>query len=342
MPLYILLIALAWLFRAPLHARLREEMALLAAVASGALLFVLLLPLVDFGHRYERGRIWRVRLAERKELPLPSPWWRRRRSEHEPLERLLAPLIRTPLGRALMGYWQDAGFGARAAYPLAAMTMTVLGGYLIGYLSTRQPLLGAFAAFLSMIGLLVLTYSRAILQRRRFGDQFPDVLERLADSLLAGFSLPQAIDFIGPNLPQPSAAAMARVSGQIALGYTVDEALGELYRLHPSEDVRLLVEGLTLQRRVGGDMPAMMREMAALVRGRVELENEVRTLTAQGRLSALVIALLVPVSLVVLSMFPGYVEVLFRTTIGNWILIIVGVLELIGAAIVARLIRIEY
>jgi len=77
------------------------------------------------------------------------------------------------------------------------------------------------------------------------------------------------------------------------------------------------------------------------VRKRVELENEVRTMTAQGRLSAVVLALLVPVSLGLLSMFPGFTDVLFNTTVGNLVLITAGILELLGAAIVIRLIRIE-
>jgi len=55
-----------------------------------------------------------------------------------------------------------------------------------------------------------------------------------------------------------------------------------------------------------------------------------------------VIALLVPVSIGVLSMFPGYIDVLFQTTVGNLVLIVAGILELVGAAIVARLVRIEY
>ncbi|RLC99462.1 MAG: hypothetical protein DRI65_17215 [Chloroflexota bacterium] len=101
------------------------------------------------------------------------------------------------------------------------------------------------------------------------------------------------------------------------------------------------MEGITLQRQTGGDMIEMVREIAELVRQRVELEKEIRTLTSQGRLSAVVIALLVPVSLGILSIFPGYTDVLFETTIGNLILISAGVLEVIGALIVSRLIRIE-
>ncbi len=340
---YLLLLASAWIFRQALFEMVREHYPLISGLVGGLALFVLLVPFIELAQTRGYARFWRERLAKREALPKRSSLWQRsHRLEDNLLNRLLAPLFRTPLGRVLMSYWSDAGFGAHPLILLTGVLFTILGGYLVGYLSTRSVLLGGFGAFLALIALAVLTYSRARIQRRRFGDQFPDVLDRLADSLQAGFSLPQGINFVVPNLFEPSASEMAQVSAQIALGFTVDEALNELYQRRPSEDVRLLVEGLTLQRQVGGDMPSMMREMASFVRGRVELEKEVRTLTAQGRLSAIVIALLVPVSIGVLSMFPGYIDVLFQTTAGNLVLIVAGILELLGAAIVARLVRIEY
>ncbi len=340
---YLLLLASAWIFRQALFEMVREHYPLIGGLVGGLALFVLLIPLIELAQTRGYVRFWRERLSKRDALPKRSSFWQRsNRLENNLLNRLLAPVFRTPLGGALMSYWNDAGFGTHPLILLTAVLFTVLGGYLVGYFSTRSMLLGDFGAFLALIALAMLTYSRARIQRRRFGDQFPDVLDRLADSLQAGFSLPQGINFVVPNLFEPSSSEMAQVSAHIALGFTVDEALNELYQRRPSEDVRLLVEGLTLQRQVGGDMPSMMREMASFVRGRVEMEKEVRTLTAQGRLSAIVIALLVPVSIGVLSMFPGYIDVLFQTTAGNLVLIVAGILELLGAAIVARLVRIEY
>jgi tight adherence protein B len=202
-------------------------------------------------------------------------------------------------------------------------------------------LLKGLLTFLLLIGFLAYIYYRAQIQRQLFRDQFPAVLERLADSLQAGFSFPQAIEFVAPNLPQPSSDEMARIANLIHLGYTIDQALSELVQRRPSQDVRIFVEGVALQRQVGGNLPAMMQKMAQLVRNRVELENEVKTMTAQGRLSAVVIALLVPVSLGLLSLFPGYTEVLFKTVIGNLVLTTALTLELIGALLIARLVRIE-
>lgn len=339
--LYLLLIASAWLLRGALFELARDQFALVAAFAGGLTVLVILGLLIERRQSYLFGQVWRERLAARETLPAARPWWRPRR-EAGPLERRLAPLFRGASGQALLSVWRDAGFGGRAVGLLCALLLAAAVGYLPGYLLTRRALLGSFTAFLAWIGLAVLVYGRARAQRRRFGDQFPDVLDRLSDALQAGFSLPQAMSFIVPNLLEPSAGEMARLSAQIELGLPVDDALIELYRRRPGEDVRLLVEGLTLQRQVGGDMPAMMRQMAAFVRQRVELEREVRTLTAQGRLSAMVIALLVPVSLGVLSMFPGYTAVLFQTTVGNLVLITAGMLELVGAALVVRLIRIDY
>ena len=241
----------------------------------------------------------------------------------------------------LLDWWSNAGFGSQPFSLLMMLIGSISASALLGYALTGRYLLSGFITLLVLIGLLTTIYSRARTNRQLFQDQFPSLLDRLADSLQAGFSLPQAIEFVVPNLSQPSSSEMAQISSQIQIGFTVDQALEELYQRRSNEDVRLLVEGLRLQRQVGGNMAEMMREMAELVRKRVELGNEVRTMTAQGRLSAVVIALLVPVSLGLLSMFPGYTDVLFNSTIGNLVLIAAGILELIGAAIVIRLIRIE-
>ena len=338
---YILVLIAAWLFRDSLSTGLTAEVPVLIGIAAGLILFTASLPLIEGFRGWELRRTWRQRLEVRDGLPQPSTWWGSSSSLIKKINTFLDVLFQKGIGRIMLGWWRDAGFGSQPLSLFIVLISTVGGGILAGFSLTVGALLSGFIAFLLLVGLFTLTYSRARMQRRLFQDQFPDVVDRLADSLQAGFSLPQAIEFVIPNLSQPSSSEMALISGQIQVGFTVDQALEELYQRRPSEDVRLLVEGLTLQRQVGGNMTAMMREMADIVRKRVELENEVRTMTAQGRLSAVVIALLVPVSLGLLSMLPGYTDVLFNTTIGNLVLIAAGILELLGAAIVIRLIRIE-
>jgi Flp pilus assembly protein TadB len=331
----------AWIFRDTLFGSLSLYVPVLIGIVAGSIFFIASLSLVEVLRGRELRRAWRQRLEEREGLSRPTAWWHFLNSITQRINSTLDIIFRKGVGGVLLGWWQDAGFGSQPLSLLFALGGILCSGSLAGYFLTRRVLLSGFVTFLFLVGFFTLTYSRARMKRQQFQDQFPSVLDRLADSLQAGFSLPQAIEFVIPNLSQPSASEMAQISGQIRIGFTVNQALEELYQRRPSEDVRLLVEGLTLQRQVGGNMAAMMREMARMVRKRVELKNEVRTMTAQGRLSAIVIALLVPVSLGLLSMFPGYTDVLFNTTVGNLVLITAGILELIGGAIVIHLIRFE-
>ena len=308
---------------------------------SGFLLFFSFRPVVETLRARQLRQAWRQRLDKREGLAQLPGWMSNLNHRIQALNRGLDDHFQGGLAGKALGWWHDSGGEKGPLTFLAALLGVIMVGILLGQFFLETPLLKIFIIFLLVLGFFSLIYSRARVQRQLFQDQFPVVLERLADSMQAGFSLLQAIEFVVPNLSQPSSGEIARIADQIRLGFSVDQALHELYNRRPSEEVRILVEGLNLQRQVGGNLAGMMREMAELVRSRMELENEVLTMTAQGRLSAVVIALLVPVSLGVLSFFPGYTEVLFKTTIGNLVLVMAGGLEMLGAVLVARLVRIE-
>ncbi len=342
--LILLLVLLGWAYREPIGSLLRTHSTKFAAAACIFLFFSFLLPLIEWQQIIGLHRIWRARLIRQERLLIPRSRLRgwRKLAAFDPLEYLSAPFFRTKVGQVLASHWYDAGFGSQPGRLLAAIAVAIAAGYIFGFAIGRRPILGFFSAFIFLVGLFAVVFYRARLQRRRFGDQLPDMLERLADSLQAGFSLIQAIEFVHPALPEPSASELGQVARQIALGLSMDDALAALLERRPGEDLRFLVEGLTLQRQVGGNMAVLMRELAGFVRGRVTIENEVRALTAQGRLSAVVIALLVPFSVGLLSFFPGYVDVLFQTDLGNLVLVTAGILELIGTGIILRVIRLEY
>jgi tight adherence protein B len=244
-------------------------------------------------------------------------------------------------GSGLVRAWLESGWGQGVLDLFGLLVGITLAGFFLVFSLSGRILLGLFVSAALAGGLMVGISYRAAFQRRRIEDQFPDLVERLADSLQAGYTLPQAVHFIGPNLLEPSSTEMIRVSRKIKIGVSPSAALLELYQKHPFEDLKLLIEILKLHQKVGGDIVKMIRELAAVVRERIELEKDVRSLTAQGRLSALVITLLVPVSLVILAFFPGYIEVLFQTTAGNLVLMTAVILDGIGALIVRRLIRVE-
>ena len=338
--IFTALISCFWFHRERLERALMIHLPFILGLTAALLLGLLLLPIYHRLRERELRRVFRDRLSIRENFPSRS-LKKQIRFWGSSLNSQLRSIFRRGPGQAIFALWLDGGFDCSPLSFVFCLTGTAGGGLILGSLFLERVLLSFFVTFLLLIGFFSLIYSRARLNRRRFQDQFPDILDRLADSLQAGFSLPQAVEFVAPNLPHPGGEEMQKIAEGIKLGFTLDQTLHDLYERRTNDDVRLLVEGLTLQKQVGGNMALMMREMAALIRRRVELKDEVKTLTAQGRLSAIVIAFLVPVSLGLLSFFPGYTDVLFFTTIGNLVLIAAGILELLGAALVSRLIRIE-
>lgn len=339
--IFVSVIATAWFFREALYGGLSVVEPYTLGISAGILLLLTILPLVENLLGRELRLAWRKRHELRESIVRLSILRQIIDNLRTSINYKLILIYRKGPGRIFFGWWQDAGFGSQPF----SLTLFLIGiiyfGCQVGYLTTGSVLLSGFFTLMLLGGFLTLLYSRAKIHRQLFQDQFPGVLDRLADSLQAGFSLPQALEFFAPNLSEPSASEMTRICTQLQIGFSIEQALTSLYQRRPNEDVRLLVEGIKLQRQVGGNMIEMIREIGKLIRDRVDLENEIQTMTAQGRLSAIVIALLVPVSLGLLSFFPGYTDVLFKTTIGNLVLIAAGILEVIGAIIVVRLIRIE-
>lgn len=335
------LIVVGWMARKPLRQGIEQVIILLLAWAAGSLLFMLAFLLRDAG----TGR-WRTRISRRRLRELtgfPAAFYRGKDIRDlcaDVDQRLVRVLAGLP---ASLGYrsWVDAGMPASALIFTAGLLILPAAGFLLGWLLTDRVLLSVFLSAAMLIGSGTWLLFRARIRRREFQDQIPELLERLADSLQAGFSLPQAVEFLIPNLPPASSAEMAEVCRLLSLGRPLSEALDELYGRHPGEEMRLLVESIKLHQQVGGDVGSMIRELSDVIRGRMALEKEVKTLTAQGRLSAAIITLLVPVSLVILAFFPGYIDVLFETTPGNLVLITAVVLDGVGALIVRRLIQIE-
>jgi len=334
------LTAFFWFQRERLERALMINLPFILGLTAALLLGLLLMPIYHLLRERELRRVFRDRLSLQDIFPSRS-LKKKIRSWRSLLNSHLLSIFRGGPGQEIFALWVDGGFDSSPLTFLFCLAGIAGGGLTLGFLVLERVLLIFFVTILLLLGFFSLIYSRARLNRGRFQDQFPDILDRLADSLQAGFSLPQAVEFVAPNLPQPGGEEMQKIAKGIKLGFTLDQTLHDLYKRRTNDDVRLLVEGLSLQRQVGGNMAVMMRKMAALIRRRVELQNEVKTLTAQGRLSAIVIAFLVPVSLGLLSFFPGYTDVLFFTTIGNLVLIVVGILELLGAALVSRLMRIE-
>jgi tight adherence protein B len=207
----------------------------------------------------------------------------------------------------------------------------------------RFGLILAFVGF--VIGIwMTRSYLRYMGTRRirKFEDQLPDTLSILANSVRGGFSLFQALQLIARESAEPSKTEFIRVIQEISLGAPMDDALQGLSQRIPTEDVDILVTAISLQHQTGGNLSHVLDVVANTVRERHRVEREIRSMTAQQRFSASMLAAL-PFVLagVIWLISPSYIGRLFEW---SWVLCMpIGavIMTIIGLIVMRRLATID-
>ena len=175
-------------------------------------------------------------------------------------------------------------------------------------------------------------------QRRDARLALPGFVEALGAGLGAGLSLELAIAEVAPTLPAPLDACARRAAASLRLGRRLEPALAEFDRVVPAQDLAALRIVLGAFDRAGGPVRRRLDRVAALLRGRLALEDEARALTAQGRISAIVLVGLVPLgALLFATLMPSYAAVLVDR--GRGLLAIALALEAVAIVWLARIVR---
>ncbi|MFQ3662343.1 MAG: type II secretion system F family protein [Chloroflexaceae bacterium] len=185
--------------------------------------------------------------------------------------------------------------------------------------------------------------------RRRvkaFNNQLGDTITMMANALRGGYSFLQTLDMVAKEAPAPMSSEFRRVVQEVGLGRSTEDALQNLLRRMPSDDLELLITAVNIQMEVGGNLAQILDTIGHTIRERVRIKGEIQTLTAQGRISAWVITGL-PVGLAIfISMVnPGYMAPIF--TLGMppeaWCCLPVtaGVMIVIGYFAIMKIIDID-
>jgi tight adherence protein B len=213
------------------------------------------------------------------------------------------------------------------ASAVAALVFGVLGAALLNNFIFAL-LLGAFGAVMPTLLL------RSALTRReeKLREQLPDVLTILASSLRAGHSFLQSLDTVAKEISPPAASEFQRVVAEIRLGRPAEDALEALAERVGSSDFKWAVLAVNIQREVGGNLAEILDNVADTLRERAMLRRQIRVLTAEGRLSAWVLALLpLGIALYITAVNPEYIGTLVTETIG--LIMLVGSLVLLVAGV---------
>ncbi len=177
----------------------------------------------------------------------------------------------------------------------------------------------------------------------KFTAQFPEALDLVSNALRAGHSLLSSFQMIVQEMTDPVSTIFKIVHDDISLGIDVREALDNMTEYMPkSVDLRFFVTAVQIQREIGGNLAEVLDSLTYTIRERFKLLGQIKTQTAQAKLSGLVLALApLAVSLIIWIMNPEYLQPLIKTTLGNIILCVTVLMASAGYAIIKRITNIR-
>jgi tight adherence protein B len=213
-------------------------------------------------------------------------------------------------------------------------------GFLIG---RRFDLL--FAPLLA-IGFGYLPYlnlkRKAAGRLKLFQAQLPEAIDMLVNAMKSGYSLQAAIKFAGDEMPQPLGPEFARVYDEQRLGMDLRNALLSLQERVNTLDCKMFVTALLLQRETGGNLAEVLSNLATLMRERVGLRGQIDTLTAEPKMSAIVLALL-PIGLFIIVTMANrqYMSPLWTAPMGKMLLLYAIVSIILGYIVLRKIGQID-
>ncbi|MBI2811835.1 MAG: type II secretion system F family protein [Candidatus Melainabacteria bacterium] len=208
----------------------------------------------------------------------------------------------------------------------------------IAMLFQFDPLIAAVVGLvLSAVPLIYILSKRAAL-RKKFTEQLPDAIDLMISVLRSGHSIPQAIKTVSEELPAPCGTEFAQVLQRMNLGQPLSEALVYTCDKFRSFELDLMRRAIAIQAEVGGSLAELLDKTNITLRQRIKLVRQVTVLTAQSRLTALVVGLL-PVFMAIgmQTINPGYLSPLVETNFGKTLLIVAIVLQVTGLFVMKKM-----
>lgn len=226
-------------------------------------------------------------------------------------------------------------------FQMGLLVLAVIGAVLLGVM-LLQPvwaLVGAASGVL--LGLMLMNIAIARRQKA-FANQLGDMLTMTSNALRAGFSFMQAVEMVAREMDDPIGGEFAEVMREMRLGASLEKALEHMARRVQSKDFELVVTAVLIQRQVGGNLAQILDTISETVEERIRMRREIKSLTAQGRASGVVLAAM-PFGLAgILSVVnPNYLHPLITEDIGHFSVAGAIILDIIGFYVINRIVNID-
>ena len=236
----------------------------------------------------------------------------------------------------------QAGLPILGSEFLIVELISAILGFVFAGLLTMQ-LSAAILAFLFMpFAGWMLIQVRIRKRRKDFVNQLGDMLSMVASALRAGFSFVQSVEIVSKEMAAPMSVEVSKLIREINVGVPMETALENINRRVECPEFELITTAVLIQRQVGGNLAQILDNISDTINERIRMKREVLALTAQGRMSAVVLALL-PMALAafLFSVHHDYFDPLLASPVGKMAIGAALVLELIGYLVIKKIVDID-
>lgn len=319
---------------------------LIIALFSGMLMFVIFLVLIEY---FSRGKN-KISRKVRRYAGEPGSLDEREREKRPDYIDKFMKFIRylglkvhgAPQVKILEIKMQQAGLPLLGSEFLALTGVAAVAAGTFGMMLTMNAGYAVSFALLAGLGCWLYLNIRISRRRQELGNQLGDVLIMMSNAMRSGFSFMQAMDLIAKEMKPPVSLEFFKTLAEIRLGGDVEAALFNMGKRAQSADLDLVITAVLIQRQVGGNLAQILDTIAETINERIKMKREIKTLTAQGRLSGWVLAIL-PFAVAAFASIvnPGYLRPFLDEPIGRVFLAGALVCQLVGFLVIRRIVNID-
>ena len=291
------------------------------------------------GQKRIQDQLHRLSMIGRDDLVDKGILRDKRMSDITFVDRFLSAL---PFARRMELLLYQAGLNWRVGTLLLLMVLTGAVFFLLCSLLLHRPLLGLLIGLGAAFIPYMWVKGQKSKRMNQFSEQLPDSLDLMTSALRAGLSFPAALQLVAQESPEPLAQEFAITFDEQNLGIDVKEALINLTERVDSLDLRFFVTAVIIQRETGGNLAEIMESIARIIRERFRILGDVRSRTAHGRLTGMILSVL-PVALgaLITMLAPNYMMTFFRDPAGQALLLVCLGLQIMGFFWIRRVIAIK-
>jgi tight adherence protein B len=242
----------------------------------------------------------------------------------------------------LRTYIGQAGMKIKPGKLILVTAIVAIGAGVLAHYSYHIPIATGIAAVVGVFVPITVVAFRRRQRLRAFERNFPEAIDLLGRAIRAGHAISTGMEMISKELPEPVSDEFRVTFEEQNFGLPMKDAMLNLAERVPLIDVRFFVSALLIQKETGGNLAEILDTLSRVIRERFKIYGDVRTRTAQGRLTAGILIALPPMMMVALgTLNPPYIRVLFDDPVGPWTLGVAALMQVLGTIMLWRIVNIE-